>query len=248
MTISDIQKWARFKSDTDTSSYPDDKLLIAENNAYEEIVGKLIILTSGGGWHFGDSNYTALPTGLFTLVNSQETYQLTGNGTTGIDTTTPLIDLQGVSVKDNSGIWHVLEPITLWSLLEQGIDPAEHFKTDGRPQYYEKREDFLILYPAPDNGVTVTLASGLKVFFQRTASLFTAAQVTTGTKTPGFASPFHSLISLKAALAYCLNYKPDRAQGLMIEIAQLEKEMIEFYAQKGDDKRQMMTMEAVIYE
>lgn len=246
MTISDIQTKARNLVDADAISFTDANLLIEINNAYEEIAGDLIA-TSYEGWKFGDSNYTALPTGLFTLVNSQETYQLTGNGTTGIDTTTPLLNVIGVSIKDNNGIWKVLTPIH----LAQDIfpdDPVEYFKTDGQPQYYEKREDFLILYPAPDNGVTVTLTSGLKVFFQRTADKFTAAQVTTGTKTPGFASPYHVLLSFKAALDYALTYKPERVPMIMNGIARLEKKMFAFYAQRSQDERKVITMRQISYK
>lgn len=241
MTIADINVLARRLSDSDTVSYTAANLLIDVNNAYEEIVGKLIIATSGGNWHFGDSNFTSLPTGLFTLVNSQEGYQLTGNGATGINVTTPLIDFLGVSVKDNNGNWNVLKPITLSGLLEQGIDPAEHFDTDGLPQYYEKREDFLVLYPAPDNGVSVTLSSGLKVFFQRSASVFTSAEVTTGTKVPGFASPYHQLLAYKSALVQCSMFKKDRVPMLISEIGRMEKELLEFYCQKGDDIRKIIT-------
>ena len=222
--------------------------MITVNQAYEEIVGKLIIATAGGLWHFGDSNFTALPTGLATLVNSQAEYQLTGNGTTGINTTTPLLNVLGVSVLDVNGIWQVLKPITLRSLLDADNDPVEYLKTDGLPQYYEKREDFIKLYPAPDNGVKVTLTNGLKVFFQRTADKFTSAQVTTGTKTPGFASPYHPLLSYKAALLHCLSYKPERVPMIMSEIARMEKEMMDFYVNRDNDAPRVMTMEPVIYE
>lgn len=238
---------ARRLSESDTTSYSASNLLVDINNAYEEIVGKLIVASSGGKWHFGDSNFTSLPTGLFTLVNSQAEYQLTGNGTTGINTTTPLLNFLGCSIKDENGDWNVLKPITLWELLESGTDPVHYFETDGRPQYYEKREDFLILYPAPDNGVSVTLTSGLKVFFQRTASVFTSAEVTTGTKTPGFASPFHSLLAYKAALVQCSMYKPERIPVLMAEINRMEKELIKFYSCKEEDTRNIMTMKRINY-
>ena len=247
MNISQINTLARRLSESDTASYSDANLLVDVNNAYEEIVGELIIESAGGNWHFGDSNFTSLPTGLFTLVNSQAEYQLTGNGTTGINTTTPLLNFLGASVKDEDGNWNVLKPITLWELLENGIDPVEYFKTDGRPQYYEKREDFLVLYPAPDNGVSVTLVSGLKVFFQRTASVFTSAEVTTGTKIPGFASPYHPLLAYKAALVQCSMYKSERVPILMSEINRMKNDLLLFYAYKEQDMRKVMTMRRIQY-
>lgn len=221
--------------DTDSNSYTTASKTRRVNTALEEIEGKLIVVTAGDKWHFGDSNFTSLPTGLKTMTNSTEAYQLAGDqSTTGIDTTNPLLTFLGASVKDNSGIWHVLQPISLWKdLLNENIDPAEHFKTDGRPQYYELREDFIVLYPAPDNAVTVTLTNGLKVFYQRRASKFVATDTT---KEPGFASPYHVLLAYKASLPHCSVYKKERVPFLLSEITRLEKEMFDFYGQRVQDE------------
>src|SRR3990167_4969323 len=229
--------------DSDANSYTLKSKVRRINAAYEDIVAKLIVASAGGKWHFGDSNYSANPTGLFTLVNSQEAYQLIGDligaSWTGINTTTPLLNFLGVSVKDNSGIWHVLKPIRLWQdLLSQDLDPAEHFKTDGRPEYYELREDFLILYPAPDNGVSVTLSSGLKVFFQRSAELFTTSDTT---KQPGFISPYHIILAYKAALPYCAQYNKDRVPFILSEIKRIEDELLAFYSHRALDEPNVLT-------
>ncbi len=212
------------------------------NIALEEVEAKLIV-ASAHGWEFGDSNQTSLPTGLKTLVNSQEAYQLAGDqSTTGIDTTNPLLTVRGVSVKNKDGIWVPLKPIHLWELFAQRIDPAEYFKTDGLPAYYEKREDFLILYPAPDNGISVTLASGLKVFYDRRASKFTTSDTT---KEPGFASPYHVLLAYKASLPYCSSYKKDRVPMILGEIARLEKGLLSFYGNRAKDERKIASMKRI---
>lgn len=241
MTIAQVETEARGLVDADATSYPAPLLLLRENNAYEQIVGELIALDTN--WNFGDSNLTTLPTGLVTLTNSNEVYQLAGNSTsTGVSTTTPLLTFLGASVKTVGGLWQTLQPITLWELYDRGYDPVEFFKTDGLPLYYELREDFLVLYPAPDNGVSVTLSSGLKVFYQRTASVFTSAEVTTGTKVPGFASPYHSLMSYKAALPYALSFKKDRVPMILAEIQRLERGLIEFYSKRNKAERNQITM------
>lgn len=233
-TIADINLEARALVDADSTSLTDATLLRRVNMAYEQVVGELIAANTN--CNFGDSNFTSLPTGLFTLVNSQEAYQLTGNGTTGINTTTPLLTFLGASVKDVNGLWQVLKPFNLNELLEQGIDPVEFEKSDGLPIYYEIREDFIVLYPAPDNGVSVTLTSGLKVFFQRTASIFTSGEVSTGTKTPGFASPYHMILAYMAALPYAMSFKKDRVPMIVNEIARMKKELLTFYAFKFRDE------------
>jgi len=237
MTIADINTLARFLTKTNTTSFKDAQLLILVNNAYERVVGDLISLTSSSNWKFGDSNFTAVPTGLATLVNSQQPYQLMGDliASTGTGiamtsaTTQPLLTVFRVEVLDNSGIWHVLDPINLEDITE---GQAEYFKTDGRPQYYELREDFIHLYPAPDNGVSVTLTNGLKVFFQRTADIFTSTEVTAGTKCPGFASPYHDILAYMAAIEYAAANGLSNINQLREELRNKEVRLKEHYSQR----------------
>ena len=219
MTISDINTETRSLCDADSTSLTNATLLIRVNNAYEEIIGNLIALNKN--WNFGDSNYTALPTGLKTLTAGTQAYQF--------DST--YLNVLRVEVKDADGTWRLLAPIKLGDIT---VGQAEYYKTNGLPIEYEKREDFILLYPAPA-AANVTLTNGLKVYFQRTADVFTAAQVTTGTKTPGFASPYHILICYKAAMIYCTSYKKDRVPMILSEIARLEKELLDFYALREKD-------------
>lgn len=219
MTIADINAEIRSICDADSASLTDAVLLIRVNNAYEEIVGKLIALNRE--WNFGDSNYTSLPTGTKNLVDGTQSYQF--------DST--WLNVLRVEVKDAGGIWRLLNPIKLGEIT---VAQGEYQKTSGLPAEYELREDFIILYPPPSSN-NVTLTTGLKVYSQRTADIFTSAQVTTGTKTPGFASPYHILICYKAALIYCASYKKDRVPFILSEITRVEKELLDFYAAKEKD-------------
>lgn len=229
---------------SDSTNYPVAQKTRRINAALEEIEAKLIV-ASANGWEFGDSNFSLLPTGLKTLTSGTSQYQLSGDqSTTGIDTTNPLLTLKGVSVKDVNGIWHPLQPLHLSDIFKQRIDPAEYFKTNGLPYYYEKREDTLVLYPAPDNGVSVTLASGLKVFYDRRASKFTASDTT---KEPGFASPFHIILAYKAALPYCALNKPESVGFLSSEILRLEGELLKFYGNRAKDEKKVIRNGEIIF-
>jgi hypothetical protein len=232
MNIADINAETRAIVDADSLSYPDALLLRRVNAAYEEIVAKLI--ANNGGWEFGDSNYSALPTGLQTLVANQKEY--------AFDSTQ--LTILRVEVKDINGIWQLLSPIS-----EKEVDYAlpEYYKDSALPQVYDKRENFLILYPSP-SAVTTTLTNGLKVYFQRTADIFTSAQVALGVKVPGFASPYHILICYKAALPYALSYKPQRVQMIISEITRLEREMINLNGKKSKDESNIMTFNQRCYE
>lgn len=225
MTISDLNAEARKLCDTDSTGYTAADLLRRINAAYEEIVGRLIALD--GTWEFDDTNFTDLPRATTTLVAGQRDYSF--------DSTH--LEVLAVDVKDNAGNWQRLRPIDK-SEYSEPLD--ELYETDALPQYYDKDGKSIFLYPAPAAG-SVTLASGLRVYFQRTADVFTSAQVTTGTKQPGFAAPYHVLLAYKAALPYCMTYKKDRVPLILSEINRLEDELFKHYARREKDVRKYLS-------
>jgi len=93
------------------------------------------------------------------------------------------------------------------------------------------------LYPAPASG-NVTTSGGLRIYAQRRADKFTSAQVTTGTKEPGFAI-HHEILSYKSALVFAQAYRKDRVSYLLGESTRLMEKILEHYAQreKGTRKR-----------
>ena len=115
------------------------------------------------------------------------------------------------------------------------------------PIYYDKQGSSILLYPAPDNGASVTLAAGLKVYFQRTASIFTSAEVTTGTKVPGFASPYHMILAYMAALPYAISYKKDRVPVILNEIRRLEEDLTDHYSRREKDRRKVITTRGISF-
>jgi hypothetical protein len=232
MNITDINLESRALCDADTTSYPAATLLRRVNQAYEEIVGKIIGLD--GTWQFDDSNFSDLPIGVTTLVNSQNDYSFDSS----------MLEIERVEVKDKDGLWHLLSPVDK-SQINEAME--EFYKTDGIPSCYDKQGASLFLYPAPDNGVSVTLASGLRVYFQRTASVFTSAEVTTGTKSPGFASPYHMLICYKSAIPYCMSYKKDRVALYEKKVIDLEKEMFKFYSRRERDVKTVIRPSGIAF-
>ena len=229
MTIENIIIAMRALVDADSTAYPAAALTdigtIRINQAYEEIVGDLIALDRN--WKFDDSNYTDLPIGTGTLVAGQQDYGYS----------VALLSVERVEVLDANGNYQKLT-----YLDEKDIDTAlsEHYETDGMPIQYALRGSSIFLYPAPATG-SVTMALGLRVYYQRTASTYTAAQITAGTKEPGFASPYHILIAYKAALPYALTYKKDRVPMIMAEIQKLEQKMFVLASNRFRDKKSRMT-------
>ena len=231
MTIADINLEIRALCDADSTSYPDAVLLRRVNAAYEQVIGKIIGID--GTWQFDDSNFTNLPIAVTDLVDDQQDYSF--------DVTQ--LNIERVEVKDINGLWYLLSPIDK-SQVTMAL--GEYLKTKGLPDQYDKNGESIFLYPPPSSNM-VTLVSGLKVYFQRTASIFTSAEVTTGTKVPGFASPFHMLICYMAAIPYCATYKKDRVPLYLAEIQRIEADMLAHYALREKDIRKQLTMSGISF-
>ena len=234
MTILDLNQEIRDLCDADTTSYPAATLLRRVNNALEILVGKII--NADGTWQFDDTNYTTTPVGTGTLVSGQSSYSFADE----------FLDIETVKIKDVNGNWIILDPIDQSQddeALEQRLSVSGVTIT-GIPTHYEKNGDTVRLYPAP-TATYVTLTNGLKVEFKRTADIFTAAQVTTGTKIPGIASPYHMLVAYMSAIPYCMSYKKDRVALYEKKAMELEKDMLDFYSSREKDKRKIMTMKQI---
>ena len=234
MTIAQCITFIRLLTDTDSNGLTNANVLILLNDSMEKIAGKILVETSGGGWLFGDPALTALPTYTLTMTDSEPFYQIDS-------LTTPLIIL-GAEVLDNTGIWHPLNPITLQEIREKGIAQVEYYKTDGRPVEYEKREHAVVLYPAPDNGVSVTLASGLKIFFLRGMTALTDATSTTAISFP---SPMHGFLAYDTALAFAISRGLANVNQLRAERDEREKKLMSFFARRNQDERPIMSMKPI---
>ena len=219
--------------DADTTSYSAATLLRRINKAYEQVVGWLI--NADGIWEFDDSNYGSLPIGTYTLVNNQRSYTFAAD----------FLDLLEVSVFDTNSIYRKIkqfDPFTETLSVEE-----LYGTTTGFPQVFDMVSDDTIKFYPNISSANVTLADGLHVKFKRTADLFTSAQVTTGTKEPGFASPWHYILSYMAAIPFCVVYKPERVPAYMAEVEKMKKELIKHYSRRNKDVRNVMTNKEISY-
>ena len=230
MNITDIVLETRALCDADSTSYPDSVLLRRINSIYERIIGKLISI-GNRDCDFDDSNYSTFPIGVYTMVEGQEDYSID---------TTHLIVLK-LEVQGSDGIWHELERRNLDNI---GMPLEEFEKTKGFPNSYLRSGSSYILKPAPSASY-VTLTAGLRVYFQRSASVF--ADLTT-TKSPGFASPYHMILCYEAAIPYCMSYKKDRVALYEKKSMDLQKELFTFDANKDKDVSKRLTMGGISFQ
>lgn len=228
--------------DSDDTAYPRLDKTSRINQAYEEVVGWLI--NADGVWQFDDTNYTALPIATYTLTEGQTAYSIADK----------FLQIEEVDILTVGGTYKKIIPVdhTQFGLrkslvsgvrsgVSEGISIEEFFgitssnTPKGMPTHYDKWEDSIKLYPAPA-AASVTLAAGMKIYYKRTAQLFTAVSTTAADSTePGFASPWHKILAYMAALPYCAQFKKDRVPWLMQEIATMRFELIAHYGRRQKD-------------
>jgi len=206
---------------TDANSYPLVEKAAVMNTYLDEVVS--LILNSDGKWEWDDSNQTDLPIGTTELVDGQPDYNIAG---------ATFLKVMRVELMDINGNYKLLTPITDSDVKNTAM--SEFQKTDGMPKFYDKMGDSIILYPTPSSS-QVTLAAGLKVYFQRLPSYFSSDDTT---KVPGFNPLFHRILSTGAALDYALrNEMVTKVTLLSNQLLKLQNGLIESYTSRSRDEK-----------
>ena len=237
MTISDIIAETRALVDATSSSLTDATILRRMNASYEDIVVK--ILNADGTWQFDDLNYTTNPVGYGNLTSGTSEYTFSDRFLDILEV--DILDLNGYYIKAKAIDPSELGDMSFEQHFNITFNGTSNVAPTGFPRFYDKVGATIKLDASP-TAADVTLTKGLRVRFKRTADIFTSAQVTTGTKEPGFAIN-HIILAYKTALPYAQSYKKDRVAFLMAEIQRLEKEIIEHYAGREKDTRKVITYE-----
>lgn len=200
----------------DTAYTENDKVRNINRWAYRVVTW---IYRASGTWQFDDSNKTDFPIATTTLVASQQDYELPSD----------LLKIERVEVLDSDGNYRKLKAIDQ-SQIDQAL--TEFKESDGLPQYYDLVGNSLFLYPAPA-AADVTTSAGLKIHFLREIDVFTGSDTT---QEPGFAEPFHRLLSLGAAYDWLVaNGTQQRLQNVRQEIEIMREELAAFYKDRNRD-------------
>jgi hypothetical protein len=255
MTFAQLQSKFYLLTKTNATSMLAATLNLYMQPALERVVS--LILQSDGRWQYDDSNYSDQPIATANLVSGQQDYSLS----------TSQIEIIGAAVMLKSGAWRELlpfdpadlgtssSPLSFIPLVAFGptMDRAEFLKTPALPQYYDKHGPSVILYPAPDNGISVTLTAGLKLYFKRgplqfdyTTNMFTDSTGSSAS-VPGFNSLYHDLVAFIAAYDYCVVNLPSLAGGYMSEIQRREAALVADYSKRNEDERTIMSGRKIKY-
>lgn len=224
MTITNLIDKVYLYTKTNSSSLPTASMLLYLNNAYERVTS--LVMKNDGVWQWDDNNQTDLPIATTGLVANQQDYTLT----------TDHLAITRVEIKDETANWRELRPIDY--AVVDGVAMTEFYETAGDPIYYDKIGASIFLYPKPD----YTQAASLKLYFQRGPVLFTSADVSTGTKVPGFNSLYHNLIALWASYDYAITNGLQSAAGFLQEIIRQESALEEDYAKRNKDEKPQITV------
>lgn len=208
-----------FGSSTATSPYAIADKTRNVNRRFDDVVSA--ILQSDARWKWDDDNQSDQPIGTINLVDQQAEYEIAG-GT--------YLKIQRVEVLDSSGNYQLVKPIDEKDVQNQSL--TEFQKTAGMPRFYDKNGEYIWLYPKPSSS-QVTTSAGLKVYYQRSPSYFVAGDTT---KVPGFAAPYHRILSIGAALDYAIaNEMTGKINILTPMLLKLEADLKNHYANRAGD-------------
>lgn len=219
MNLSELKADVNFLCGATSATYLNSDKVRNMNIAYQDVAR--LIWESASGWQFDDSNATTLPLVKTTLVHNQQDYSLPSTAQR----------VEEVIVKDSAGNWQKLKP---FDIHDTSIALPEYYETPGMPLYYDMIGRSIMLYPTPSSGYT-TLASGLGVYINRDVTEFGVSATST---VPGFATPFHRILSYAAAI----DFSQDQTQKQML-IAQkdrLEKGLTRFYSKRAVEEHQQI--------
>lgn len=212
MTVQELDLDIDFLCGSTSATYTPTNKRRNMNIAYREVAR--LIWESDGGWNYDDSNAVNLPRATTTLVHNQQDYSL--------PTTTQRIER--IEVLDSNGNYIKLNPFDKQEVTT-GVSEFLGGNT-GLPLYYEMVGRSILLYPTPHSAY-VTETAGLQIFVQRDV---TGMAVTATTTIPGFAAPFHRILSYAAAIDFIQD--TNQRDFLVRQKAQMEQAMIRFYSKR----------------
>lgn len=216
MTIEELRKDVDFLCGSTSGTYYTSNKGRNINIAYQDVAR--LIWESDGTWAFDDANNTDTPVAHRTIGNASATYLVP----------TTALRIKQIEIKNADGNWHVLRPLDLPS--DTTVSKEEYLNDVGLPIYYELEGNEIRLFPPPGTGYT-TMSSGMKVRLSRDV---TALGVSATSTVPGFAAPFHRILSYSAALDFVQDNQ--QRQFLAMQKDRLEKGLTRFYGKRNEDQ------------
>jgi len=203
----------------DSTQYPTWKIVNSCNNWLDHVV-------SYGIGHdkflqLDDTNHTKLPEGTSTLTINVSDYSFLVD-----EQGNPITTLLGVSILQN-GKYIPLTPV---DRNDPDYDASTFGQESGTPTQYDKIADNIIRL---DKLPSSTVSAGLKYYFQRVGSYFSASDTT---KQPGVNPALHRGFVIASAYDGALELGLPNLQPLSVELQKEEQKMIEYFGTRNNDQ------------
>lgn len=212
----------------DSNQWTTSRIVNSVNNYHDFVVGYHI--AQDKKFNFDDSNHTKLPIGTTNLIANQSDYSFLTD-----EQGNRILNLLKIEIKDSNGDWNKLDPLDE-SEETQALDEVV---VSGTPTgYYKIADNIIRLNKLPSANVT----SGLKFYFQRAGSYFTATDTT---KEPGVSPLLHRGYVIAGAYDGALTLGLQNLQALSVEMQKEEQKMIRYFESRNSDEVRKMTPNVV---
>lgn len=174
-------------------------------------------------WQFHDLNYTTHPEAYTSMSEGQSDYGLSELH----------LQLRAVYVVNRDGIKVPLKPVDEYDFSNNGVAIDEYYVESGLPQFYDKKGNSIMLYPAPSSNET-TLTDGLYVTYTSAPDYFAYDDTTKKAGLPMNHREFPALYaSWKEATGKL-------RKELKEEVMEMEGDIISFFSSRDRDDRPRM--------
>ncbi len=230
MTIGNISSLITFLTNADTTAYTNANRLLNINDHLNRI--QTTILRSQDEWDFDDKNNTDLPILTADIVANQQYYTLP----------TGMIDMKRLEMSFDGVTFYKAMPL---DINERQTDTSNLSDFSQNQPYYDMvSSDTFTLYPIPTANVT----GGLKIWVSRTPVEFTSAELTTGTKEPGFESLFHQMLAYGSAMDFCMARGLPQYSTIKSAYDEMSQSLSNHYGDKQEDRLMSIRSNPVNYK
>jgi hypothetical protein len=208
----------------DATQWATSKIVNSVNNYLDMVTGYAI--SEDAKFQWDDTNHSKLPIGTTNLVSGQSDYSFLTD-----EQNNRILTLTRIEIKDSGGNCTKLE------VLDETQEPLalDAVIVSGWPTgYYKLADNVIRLNKLPSSSVT----SGLKFYFQRTPSYFTATDTT---KEPGVAAILHRGFVIAGAYDAALTLGLQNLQALSVEMQKEEQHMVRYFSDRNKDEVSSIT-------
>ena len=231
MILSDIQNKIYDLTGTDSTSYPNSKMLV-DLNIWQGYVTS-IINDSQDESDFDDPNHGDYPIVTQSLSVARD-YQ--------IPQTEKVISIKNVNISYNGTDWYKATPIddAEFSYPFPPSNATEANATlDARfaktAPKYDVKYNSIFIYPMPSQE-DVNNGGKIQIEWSREAKEFTSSDLTTGTLTPGFDTAFHPMLAYGPSSEYAISKRLDVKNDIQARLNELEQRLRRQYGSKQKDR------------